>query len=283
MRTGRVGRVVLSLLLVLAPGATPATIEEADRAVRIIDVDHLRQQVMDITVVDVRAKDVYLRGHIPPARPLDVEALARLVLTAPEPDEAAILRLLHRIPARGGQPLVIYDVASRDRQDGFAAWLLAYSGFPDLHVLDGSFSAWFRRKNLGVFEGHPMPMGRLQLRAGDLQRRLHLRVDPGDLDDGPPAGTVVVDVLPIASTGAGTSPAPGQVRVDELLDGAGFFLFPYHLEKLLASRDVDHTARLALRGETLDAAFAWVAFTANGFDAALVEPMRAPAPEKQQP
>lgn len=273
----------MASLLFLVPDSTAAAVEEADRVVRIIDVDHLKQLRMDVAIVDVRRRDVFVRGHIPPARPLDVDALAALVLADPEPDKIAILQLLRRVPARRDRPLIVYDTTRPDRQDGFAAWLLAYAGVPGVHVLDGSFTAWFRRKNLGVFEGQPLPMGRLSLRAEDLQQRARLRVDPGDVDNGLPAGTVVVDVLPMITSGDSVPPATGQVRVDELLDESGFFLFPYHLEELLASRDVDHTARLVLRGERLDAAFAWVALTANGFDAALVEPLRETAPANSQP
>ena len=74
-----------------------------------------------------------------------------------------------------------------------------------------------------------------------------------------------------------------QEYVGELMDEDGFFLFPYHLEKLLVSRGIDHESRLVLRGKTVDAAFAWVAFSANGFDAAVVEPLREAMPADSRP
>ena len=283
-------RLFPAFLLVAIAAVLPADTEQAAsdeeaRAVRIMDVDHLKQSVMvmDVAVLDVRGQEIFLDGHIPPAHPLDVDALARLVLTGPEPPGEAILRLLRRVPASPDRPLVLYDSWSLHRRDGFAAWLLAYAGFPGVHVLDGGFPAWFRRKNLGVYMGHPLPSGRIAIHAADLEPRPELRIDPADIENGPPDGAALLEVLPGLRPGDGPSPGPAQVRLDELLDDRGFFLFPLHLEELLDSRGIDPHARLLLKGPPNLAAFAWVAFTANGFDAALVQPLRPAVPAEPHP
>ncbi|MFQ5720024.1 MAG: rhodanese-like domain-containing protein, partial [Acidobacteriota bacterium] len=251
--------------VLLAAGGT-ASIPAEKRAVQLADIDHLRLAGVETAMLDVRAMDVYLEGHLPPARPLDVDRLADLVLVPSGPDTAGILRLMERIPLRASRPVLVYAAATAERRDGYAAWLLSYAGFPRVEVIDGGFGAWYRRRNLGVFQGYPVPAGSSMLRPADLHPRPGIRVDPSAVDAELAAGAAVVEILPAGSA----SPAAGTIRVDELLDDKGFFLFPLPIEKLLSSRDIDPGARLILRGPVHPASFAWVGLVANGFDAALI-------------
>ena len=92
---------LVAIAAVLPAFTGQAASDEEARAVRIMDVDHLKRSVlmMDVAVLDVRDQEIFLEGHIPPAHPLDVDALAQLVLAGPEPPGEAILRLLRRVPA----------------------------------------------------------------------------------------------------------------------------------------------------------------------------------------
>ena len=275
------GVVPLGMLLAATLAAAPAgPVEEDNRAVRVIDVDHLKIQITDVAVLDIRAKDIYLKGHVPPAHPLDVDELARAVLSAPEPPANTVMDLLARVPVQAHRPLVIYDNRGPGRRDGTTAWLLAYAGLPNVHILDGGFAAWSARGSRGVFMGYPMPSSGSALRASDLRPRPELRVSPDDLAGGTPAGAAVLEVLPANRAPEAAEPGPGQVRLDELMDEREQFLFPYHLQQLLAAREVDAKARLLLRGPLDVAALAWAVFTANGFDAALVLPVRETSGEK---
>jgi 3-mercaptopyruvate sulfurtransferase SseA len=248
--------------------AAQAGTDRERRAVEILDVDHLKFSLRDRLILDVRPLEAYIKAHIMLSHPLDLQALEKAVLAGPEPDRAALLETFGRTPVRGGRPTVVYGASHLGRRDGYAAWLLAYGGLPQVEILDGGFVAWGRRRNLGVHQGHPIPGGIPSLRETELTPRPELRVDPEAIVEGPPPGAAILEVLPPEH--GGDPPGSGQVRVDELLDPDLMFLYPFHLRELLANRAVDPDARLLLTGERDVAGLAWAALTANGFDAALV-------------
>jgi 3-mercaptopyruvate sulfurtransferase SseA len=260
--------------------AEQAAPDRERRAVEILDVDHLKFSLRDRLILDARPLETYVKAHIIFAHPLNLQALEKAVLAGPEPDPGAVLKAFGRTPVESRRPTVLYGGSHLARRDGYAAWLLAYGGLPQVEILDGGFVAWGTRRNLGVHQGYPSPGGIPGLREIDLKPRLELRVDPAALADGPPAGAAVLEVLPAGD--GGQPPASGQVRVDEFLDPDLMFLYPFHLRELLADRGVDPESRLLLTGEKDAAGLAWAALTANGFDAALVlPPSRDPAPEAE--
>jgi thiosulfate/3-mercaptopyruvate sulfurtransferase len=236
--------------------------------VEIVDVDRLLRSMPDCVPFDARPLEEFLEGHLPWAFPLDLEGLEKAALGGPEPDRQQLILALGQAPVRTGQPLVVYDATSLQRRDGYAAWLLAYAGLPGVEILDGGMTAWGRRRNLSFYAGYPRPRGVTSLREMELQPRLRLRVDPASIADGPPDGSVLVQVLP--ADPAGPEPGDGQVRTDELFDDALLFLYPYHLRRLLESRKIEPDARLLLQGDRNEAGLVWAALVGNGFDAALV-------------
>jgi 3-mercaptopyruvate sulfurtransferase SseA len=254
--------------------------ERERRSVEIIDVDHLKYSIRECVVFDVRPVETYLEAHIMLAHPLDIQALEKAVLGGPEPDRSAVLKAFGYGPV-SMNPIVVYGASQLGRRDGYVAWLLAYGGVPRVDILDGGFFAWARRRNLGVHRGYPVPGGTRGLRETDLEPRLELRADPETLTDGPPAGAALLEVLP-PEPNAG-EPSAGQVRIDELLDPDGMFLYPYHLRELLAARDMNPDARLLLTGERAEAGLAWAALTANGFNAALVVAAASGRPPGSEP
>lgn len=249
------------------------------RAVTLLELDILRQDLQLLTVLDIRPVDIYREGHIPWSFPVDVTSLEEAVLSSPTPDPARILKALGKTPLKANRAVVIYDARHPGRKDGWMAWLLSYAGVETVQILDGGFAAWNRHKALGVYQGYPMRMGRMELRAEGLTPRPHLRVDPGLTGEEPPDGAVFVTVLPAGSQ----DPSPGQIAVHEVLNDQQYFLYPVHLETLLKSRGLDPEDRLLLRGEPADAGLVWAALVGNGLQAAIVMRVSPPSPQPPAP
>ena len=275
---------VFVLLVLLVANFMPVmaaaqSVARPPRDVELLELDILRQDLRFLTVLDIRPFQVFLVGHIPWSFPVDAARLEEAVLSGPVPDPGRVLQALGNAPLKPHWPVVIYDASLPGRNDGWVAWLLSYAGVETVNVLDGGFAAWNRRKVLGVYRGHPLPMARMGLRADGLTPRLHLRVDPGQLAGEAPAGTALVDVMPSGSRDL----AAGQIAVHEVLDEQQFFIYPSHLETLLKSRGLEQHNRLLLTGESSDVGLVWAALVGNGLEAAIVRGVSSPSPQPPAP
>jgi rhodanese-related sulfurtransferase len=254
-------------------------VERPRRAVEILDLDTLREDLFSRSLRDLRPLEDYLEGHIPGSHHLDWHPLEEAVLASPGPAMDKVAEALGDAQLMPGQVVALYDTSLIGRADGWVAWLLAYGGVDPVEVFDGGFAAWNRHRRLGVYSGHSMPQGRRTLQANHIDPRPDLRVDPAVLAEGVPEGSALLVVVP---EGEG-EPAAGHVRASEVLDSKGLFLYPYHLRLLLESRAVDPEARLLIEGEHLDGGLVWTALVANGFQAAMVVPLTEDTAAKQVP
>ncbi len=268
------GGSLLAALLAAVPGpwALPdGGQEEPPRPLTIVDVDQVREALLESGILDARSMEEYLEGHIPYSHPADLAAIEAAVLGDASFDPSAFIQALGRTTLDPQRPAIVYDASRPGRRDGYLAWLLSLGGVPEVQILDGGFAGWNLRRGLGVYRGHPVPRGMNMLQPENLTPRPELRVDAAELGSGLPEGAAVVEVLP-AAPGEADPPAagPGRLRADEVLSPDGRFLFPYHLRNLLAERGVDPDARLLLRGAPGDAGLVWAALAGNRFDAALI-------------
>ncbi|MFQ5670202.1 MAG: rhodanese-like domain-containing protein [Acidobacteriota bacterium] len=251
--------------------AGSAADEPRPRPAEIIDAEKLAHDQIDYLVLDPRPFPMYRTAHLSYAMPIAVDALEKALLSTPVPEPESFIRALGKIPFRSKHPVVVYDTRRPQRLDGYVAWLLAYGGIPRVMVLDGSFTLW-RQLGGGVHSGYPYPAGVRSLVAENLRPRPELRVAPSAIAAGPPPGSSLLEILPAQHEG-GAEPGSGQARVGEFLAENGQFLFPRQLRDLLEIRGVEPDARILLRGTHADAGLAWVALVANGFQAALVQPL----------
>jgi thiosulfate/3-mercaptopyruvate sulfurtransferase len=94
-------------------------------------------------VLDMRAPELYVAGHIPGAIHLDLWGVS-LIDTDPAPLRAFMWMIEHLLASHGvsaDTPVVVYDEQSGIRA-ARAFWFLEYFGHPSVHVLDGGFPAW---------------------------------------------------------------------------------------------------------------------------------------------
>jgi thiosulfate/3-mercaptopyruvate sulfurtransferase len=94
-------------------------------------------------VLDMRAPELYVAGHIPGAIHLDLWGVS-LIDTDPAPLRAFTWMIEHLLASHGvtaDTPVVVYDEQSGIRA-ARAFWFLEYFGHPSVHVLDGGFPAW---------------------------------------------------------------------------------------------------------------------------------------------
>jgi len=258
---------VLLLALLAQPANPPAP---APRAVSITDVDHVKDVLVDITVLDTRPLPEFLEGHLPPAQPLDVAALEKAVLGGKEVDVAALMRVLERAPFEPGRPVVLYGPGGPAGREGWAAWLLARAGIPDVRLLDGGFPAWGRRRLLGVFLGYPVPAAGAP-EPSVLVPRPALARRGAELASGPPEGAVLVDVVADDTDLSMARPGLLRLRPIDVVDESGRYLFRGPIRDLLALRDIPTDAGpLLLRGAAPGVGQVWAALEGNGFPAAIV-------------
>ncbi len=151
---------VLVLLTLLVPTAAAAGSSTADSAAARVpgrsNAVHDPQRIFvsveqaaalsaaGATVLDARARGFWL-GHLPFAQPIDwrdyVDGWGR---TGRLPSNVAAMA--SGLIARGvdvARPVLVYGDAHRGYgEEGRIAWLLSYLGHPQVHILDGGYSAW---------------------------------------------------------------------------------------------------------------------------------------------
>ncbi len=111
---------------------TPAELSE-----RLLDTD--------LRIIDCRPGERYAMGHIPEARHFDIYAI-----NCDDTDEAPLnsfvrmwaFLLGNRGVSFDSTVLFYDDITGSTAARGF--WFLEYLGHPDVHVIDGGFSAWAR-------------------------------------------------------------------------------------------------------------------------------------------
>ena len=107
----------------------------------------LSERVLDtnLRIIDCRPGERYAMGHIPEARHFDI-----LSINCDDTDEAPLnsfVRMWAFLLGNRGvsfeNTIVFYDdLTGSTAARGF--WFLEYLGHPDIHVIDGGFSAWTR-------------------------------------------------------------------------------------------------------------------------------------------
>lgn len=259
------------LLALLLLQATPPATAPVPRAVSITDVDHIKDRLVDITVLDTRPMTVFLSGHLPPAQPLDVAALEQAVLGGPEVDVPALMRVLARAPFDPLRPVVVYGGGGSTGNEGWAAWLLALAGVPDVRLLDGGFPAWGRRRLLGVFMGHPLPAAGSPEPSALVPRPALARAG-ASLADRPADGGVIVDVVADDADLAVDGPGLLRLRPVDVVDEAGGYLFRGPLRERLGERGIPTDSGILLRGAAPGVGQVWAALEGNGFRAAILVP-----------
>ena len=255
--------------------ASPPASAPPPRAVTITDVDHVKNVLVDITVLDTRPLPAFLESHIPPAQPLDVVALERAVLGGPEVDVPALMRALERAPIGPGRPVVVCGPGGPNGNEGWTAWLLARAGVPDVRLLEGGYPAWARRRLLGAFRGYPVPA------AGSpepsvLVPRPALARSAASLANGPGDGTIIVDVVADETDLSLDRPGLLRLRPADVLDTTGGYLYRGPMRELLGTRRIPTDGGvILLRGAAPGVGQVWAALEGNGFPAAIALP---PAP-----
>jgi thiosulfate/3-mercaptopyruvate sulfurtransferase len=112
----------------------------------LVDVAELAQALSGPApplVLDVRAAELFCRGHLPSAIHIDLWGVS-LIDTDEAPLRAFMWMIGHLFSLRGvvpERPVVVYDTDSGVRA-ARVFWFLEYLGHSDVRVLDGGFSAW---------------------------------------------------------------------------------------------------------------------------------------------
>ncbi|HEX5861080.1 MAG TPA: sulfurtransferase [Nocardioides sp.] len=121
-------------------------------ALSLVSAAWLESRLGNVTVLDVRYRtgepqgyDDFLAGHVPGAAYVDLEtALAGPPGERgrhPLPEEARFEGDMRRAGVRMDRPVLVYDDWG-GRAAARAWWLLRHHGHPQVHVLDGGWSAW---------------------------------------------------------------------------------------------------------------------------------------------
>jgi thiosulfate/3-mercaptopyruvate sulfurtransferase len=114
-----------------------------------------------VTLVDIRDREDYLRGHLPGA--INIPQLFYYLAETTEAGLADLHLELQILLSRAGivpeRPVVVYEESLDSRYGGSCrgCWLLTYAGHPAAGVLDGGLSAW-RSQGLPLEEGDVIPL-----------------------------------------------------------------------------------------------------------------------------
>jgi thiosulfate/3-mercaptopyruvate sulfurtransferase len=200
----------------------------------LVSVDWLGSRLGTVAVLDVRYQignqpgyDDFLAGHVPGAAYVDLET----TLADPPgeggrhplPEESRFEGDMRRAGVRMDRPVVVYDDWG-GRAAARAWWLLRHHGHPEVHVLDGGWSAWVER--LGDVE-----TGTVTPEPGDFAVSAEKGLPVVDVD-----GVLDIEVLVDARAGeryrgevepidpvAGHIPGAVNVPTEENVDDSGRF------------------------------------------------------------
>ncbi|MGZ5403275.1 MAG: GNAT family N-acetyltransferase, partial [Nocardioides sp.] len=211
----------------------------------LLSAAELQELLGSVTVLDVRYRmggppgpDEYAAGHVPGAVFVDLEADLATPPGArgrhPLPTPGRFEEAMARAGVSSSRPVVVYDDWA-GRAAARAWWLLRHHGHPDVHVLDGGWSAWRAaggevstqsvRPALGDFAGGPggMPV----VSAGDV-------LDVDVVVDARVAERYRGETEPIDPV-AGHIPGAVNVPTARNLDNHGHFRDAHELRSVYAS------------------------------------------------
>ncbi|MBI2531034.1 MAG: sulfurtransferase [Deltaproteobacteria bacterium] len=96
-----------------------------------------------LCIIDTRAAEDYVKGHIPGATHFDLFGLS-LIDTTDAPLRAFMFMIHHVLELRGVSEAkeVVFYGANSDMRAARGVWFLEYYGHPKVKMLDGGFSAW---------------------------------------------------------------------------------------------------------------------------------------------
>lgn len=104
----------------------------------------------DLTLLDVRGRAAYLKGHIPGSiatRWQDFVDGASPVKGLLHPDSAELARRFGALGVTNDRPVVVYSEPFENwGAEGRFFWMLHYLGHDDVRVLDGGFPKWRREE-----------------------------------------------------------------------------------------------------------------------------------------
>jgi thiosulfate/3-mercaptopyruvate sulfurtransferase len=239
-------------------------------------------------VLDARGASAPVTERLPRAVSVDLAAM----LEGPAPsgtltaDVGRLARLLAQAGVDDARPVLVYGAADRGLgEEGRLAWILAYLGHPDVHILDGGVRAWAAARRPFVPAGAAPAPGRFTASV-----RESVRAKLPDL--GVP-GAVLLDVRTdeewrgarkYGEARGGHLPGARHVPWTRLLDDAGRVRSPDEVRAVLLAAGIgprDRVITYCTGG--VRSAFAWAVLTSAGFgvrnyDASLYEWARTSRP-----
>jgi thiosulfate/3-mercaptopyruvate sulfurtransferase len=222
-------------------------------------------------VLDTRPAGIFKAGHLPGAVPIDWQDFrdghgrtGRL-----SDDDRRLSARLGALGVDDARPVVVYGAGrSGFGEEGRIAWMLAYLGHRDVHILDGGLAEWS-----GAIEtGKPRPP-----RAGRFtpRRVAGLRADLAAVERARTDGaTVILDVrtraewegaTPYSESRGGHIPGARHLDWTTLLDGAGRLLLAPALRERFGRAGIGaHTRVIVYCTGGVRSAFAWAALRQLG-------------------
>lgn len=218
----------------------------------------------------------YLRGHIPGAVYVDLEAdLADPPGPGgrhPLPDQARFEAAMRRAGVSGRRPVVVYDDWS-SHSAARAWWLLRYHGHEDVRVLDGGWTAWCAEGGEIATGDYSVPEGDFTAHPGGMSMveapDVLALAERGVLIDGRAPERYRGETEPIDPV-AGRIPGAVNVPTPTNLDDRGRFRPDRELRELYAAVGAVEGAEVAAYcGSGVTAALDVLALASIGIDAAL--------------
>lgn len=229
-----------------------------------------------VVVLDVRAgtdgrsdRDAYLRGHLPGAVFVDLDAdlsgpRTPLSGDRPLPDAGQLTDAVREWGISPASPVVVYD-DSRSAPAGRAWWILRWAGLTNVRILDGGLAAW-RSAGGALDTGDPRrpPRGTAIASPG------HLPVVTTDQIPHLARGGLLLDARPADLHDAGHIPDAVGAPVFADLDDAGRLRTEHELRARYGALRLDGTTPAATYcGSAVAAAFQVFVLATLGVEASL--------------